>query len=108
MTTKAAQTVIFRQRFAAEHGMTFEDVEKLVKLGNKAGNCGTKECNGDPHRANPNRENKSENARLWHIEGDKVDAQILELIKPYGFSGLDYNGLFPTLVKDGRDVRIPF
>lgn len=37
-----------------------------------------------------------------------ADKRILELVKPFGFSGLEYNGLAPTLIKDKRDVRIPF
>lgn len=104
---KTEQTLIFRQRWAAEHGMPLDEVYKLVRLVNKAGRYMTYYCNGEPRHPESTTADKSENARLWLAESGKVDARIIALVKPYGFDGLDYNGLSPSLVKNKREVRVP-
>lgn len=94
------------EHFAISHCMPISVAKKLFRLHNRAGQLGEYICNGEPHHADNASGEKQENSQLWQREQDKLDKEILCLIKPYGFEGIEYNGLWPTLRKGGRDVYI--
>ena len=39
---------------------------------------------------------------------DDLTAQIAALVKPYGFTGVEYTGLGPTLKRGEQYVEIPY
>jgi len=96
------------ESFASEHGMTVNDVHQLLQLANRCGRCNTYWCNGDPHTLNQNHDDKNENSRLWAIEFDDATAQLQKFVDEFGFGEVEYNGLYPTLKRNGRDVYPPY
>jgi hypothetical protein len=97
-----------QERFAADWGMPLSDVQKLVRLALYAGRCSEKACNGDPHPLGRETDDKAKHAALWNVDGDTIDARILQLIAPYGFTGVEYTGLGPTLRRGGQFVEVPY
>lgn len=97
-----------RERFAREHGMTGDEVRRLVRLARMAGERNERFCNGDPHPNSSDPEDKSENSAHWATSMNAVTDAIIELITPHGFTGVEYTGLGPTLKRGERFVEIPY
>jgi hypothetical protein len=60
-------------------------------------------CNGDVHPYSKLERlwDKNENARMWRASHDKVSKVLERLAAEKGWK-VEYNGLMPDLVKDGR------
>lgn len=96
------------ERFAHEYGIDVDRVAVLVRLGVECAQLGTHECNGDPHPRNPDKSDKNVNARLWGHDRDVAAAELLRYAETYGFTAVEFNGLYPTLKKNERDVYLPY
>jgi len=96
------------EKFAEQYGMDIDRVHVLFRDARRLSRLGVKVCNGDQHPRNKNPEDKSENARLWQHVLD-VDAAAFErYAQQYGFKGIEFNGLTPSLItKDGYTVILP-
>lgn len=94
--------------FAKRYGMPPGKVIELITLAGWATNANTRWCNGDPHADSEDRTDKNKNAACWERDFDKANKQIMELIGQYGFTGLEYNGLSPTLKRGNELVYVPF
>lgn len=96
-----------RERFAAEHGMTDDEVRRLAGLARRATDCNTRECNGDPHPQAKDMHDKNECASLWGRDQDKHTNEIRLLVETHGLS-VEYTGLRPCL-RDaaGHYIEIP-
>lgn len=104
----APERTSIRAKWGMEHGMLVGEVEQAIKLANRIGRFGTRECNGDPHLRNPDPTNKSENARLWGLYRDQAIELLNAHLARFGFQELKLNGLYPTLRKSGRDYYLPY
>jgi hypothetical protein len=97
-----------RLQFAREHGMTTSEVSVLVQLARFAAEANEHACNGDPHPSYPNASDKAFNAQRWGAIVDDRTRQIVELVKPYGFTAVEYTGIGPSLKRGDRWVEIPY
>lgn len=96
-----------RRRFAEEHGFTPCQVESLVRYGDLAGKAQVAALNGDPFGF-CFRGDKSENARRWEAERDRLAALMEEIAGPKGFQ-VEFNGCYPNLTTTGSDsVFLPY
>lgn len=110
MNRTANKTKKYRAGFAREHGMALADVTKLVRMGNKAGRLNLAFTNGEPDHPDAALKSTALNAKLWGDDLDAHTAKMNEFVKRWGFV-VEYNGIYPSLVKDGRDgssVFIPY
>lgn len=106
---EALRTVITPQeRFAKEWNVDIDRVAVIVRLGNECASLGVKECNGDPHPRNPDKTDKNKNAQLWGHDRDVAAQELLRYAESYGFTGVEFNGLYPSLKKGEIDVPIPY
>ena len=96
-----------RERFAKEHGFTDQEVRDLILLAKTAARFNERECNGDPHRGNPDPTDKNENARLWGRDLEEITKSLCMMAEPKGYR-VEYTGLRPCL-RDaaGRWFDIP-
>jgi hypothetical protein len=97
-----------QERFAADYGMPLELVQKLVRLANRAGLCNEHACNGSPHPFSGDKADKNANAELWNDEVNRITRQIADLVRPYGFTAVEYTGLGPTLKRGEQFVEVPY
>jgi hypothetical protein len=97
-----------KERFAEDWKMPLAEVGQLVKLARDAGKCNEAFSNGDWHSSNANPADKNRNAQLWGAEVDAHTVRILALVKPYGFTAVEYTGLGPTLKRGEQFVEIPY
>jgi hypothetical protein len=100
------ETMTVQDRFALEWNMPLAEVQRLVRLARKAGDCNEHSCNGD--RFSANGLSKSDNAELWAAQCSATTAEIAKLIKPYGFTAIEYCGLGPTLKRGEQFVEVPY
>lgn len=84
------------------------DVLILVQTGSKAGRYNERYCNGDRHPRSENPEDKAENARHWKADVARAANDILTVAQPYGFTGVEFTGLYPTLKRGNQYVEIPY
>ncbi len=86
-----AQHAIYVARFAAEHGLTVDQVEELIRLAHRAHTAGVRACNApDPQ----------------HKEQRAAD-RFATCARALGFTGVDWPGLWPVLRKGSFDVHLP-
>ncbi len=98
-----------QERFAADWGMDVDRVHKLVRLARECGKLNEHFCNGDPHPANKLApDDKNKNAELWGNAVDVATADLLSFVEAYGFTGIEYTGLGPTLKSGDRFVEVPY
>lgn len=93
------------QRFARDHSMPHHTAAKMRRLAENAGRANVAASNGDPHPMNPDPTDKNENARLWSDDLDTITDTLLTIAVAHGFAGIEYNGLYPTLIKNGRPAH---
>lgn len=99
-----------QERFAEDWKMPMVDVLKLVRLARYAGRCSEHACNGDaPDEPTAHdKTDKNGNDEYWHAAQRRYDSDILALIAPYGFTGIEYTGLGPTLKRGTQFVEVPY
>lgn len=96
-----------RQRLANEHGMSYDNVNHIVMLAKLIANFGERECNGDPHAANPKPGDKNMNAVLWGAHRDLAHEQLIFYVAKFNLT-VALNGLRPSLRDaNGRYIEIP-
>lgn len=97
-----------QERFAEDWHMPLPSVKLLAKLAARAGKSNEHYCNGDTHEYSADQTDKNENALRWGIEVNRYTDHIVMLIKPYGFTAIEYTGLSPTLKRGEQFVEIPY
>ncbi len=97
-----------QERFADEFGMTRADVGKLVRLALQAGKAGEHFSNGDAFPGVEFFRSKEENSHRWEKEIARITTLIEDLVKPFGFTAVEYTGLGPTLKRGERFVEVPY
>ncbi len=97
-----------RERFAEEWKMPLMDVQRLVYYAVKASKCSEKHCNGDAHADAHDKEDKNECAGFWRSQQQGFDNAIMALVSRYGFTGIEYCGLGPTLKRGEQFVEVPY
>lgn len=75
-------------RFAAEHKIDPTDLARLITLARRASNANVQECNTGK-------------------SADNACKRFEEAAIGYGFERVEWNGLGPTLRKNGRDIYLP-
>src|SRR5688500_11797527 len=96
------------EKFGQQYGMNEDRVRVLFRRARALAKLGVKVCNGDPHPKNRNQDDKSENARLWQHVLDCDAVEVERYAQQYGFKGIEFNGLTPSLItKDGHTVILP-
>jgi len=68
---------------------------KLKRLAKKRGLVTEKVCNGDPHHANPNPQDKNRNAELWGELQAEIERKLVAEAKKVGLK-VRYPGLYPV------------
>jgi hypothetical protein len=97
-----------RERFAEEYGMDLDRVHKLVRMAAECKSLNERYSNGDPHPESRVSSDKNRNAELWSNALDVATAELVRFVQQYGFDGVAYTGLAPTLKRAGRYVEVPF
>jgi hypothetical protein len=97
-----------RSRFAEDYGMPREAVDQLVGFAVRAGDANEHCVNGDPHPSYPNATDKNFNSQRWGAIVNDLTKQIADLVRPYGFTGIEYTGLGPTLKRGDRFIEVPY
>jgi hypothetical protein len=93
--------------------MGYVQVEIMVLLANRIKRCGEYQANGDCYPGGTDAtdqpgENKERNAERWGKELESLVAMLRVYVHCFGFDGVAFYGLCPTLRHNGRDVDIPW
>ena len=97
-----------QKRFAADHGLPEIAVTRIVRIAKFAFEANEHACNGDPHPWQKNKADKNANADAWGVTLEGHTRDLLEVIRPYGFTDVVYTGLGPTLKKGEVFVEVPY
>lgn len=99
-----------QERFADDWQMPLGEVTRLVGLARHIGRCGEHICNGDrmDESSEPDSDKKSHNAHEWGKSQNVYESILLKLIGQYGFTGIEYCGLGPTLKRGTQFVEVPY
>jgi hypothetical protein len=79
-------------QFASEQGVSVRDAAELVTLAERAFKAGERDCN--------------EGSEASDKSYERAHARFRERAEALGF-GVQWSGLWPTLLKDGREVYLP-
>jgi hypothetical protein len=96
-----------QERFAADHGLPMVAVERIIRTADYCKAANEHVCNGDPHPWSKDKTDKAANARAWEETAHGHTQDLLAAVRPYGFTGVEYTGLRPTLKKGTQYIEIP-
>jgi hypothetical protein len=51
---------------------------------------------------------QNHNAKLWDDERNATTVAIARMVEPFGFTGVEYIDLYPTLKRGDQLVEIPY
>lgn len=97
-----------QKRFAEDWKMDVDRVHMIVSLAKECARANEHSVNGDPHPRNPVKDDKNANSKLWLHDCDVLTASLERYISSYGFTGVVYTGLGPTLKRGDLYVEVPY
>lgn len=97
-----------QERFATDWGIDIDRVLVIVRMAKECKRLNEKFSNGDPHPRNPDPADKNRNAELWGNAVDVAANELLRYVERFGFTGIEFAGLGPTLKRGEQFVEVPY